>query len=313
MRAASVVTAAGGEEDRAPASPGAPPQTEQGIDLNEVFLLVREREGIDLRAYRRGTVVRRIESRLRKLRCQDHQEYVRRLAEDPEEARRLVEHVTIKVSRFFRNADVFARLHTEVLPDLARQAGGDGPRIWSAGCGHGQEAYSLAILVEEMARHGRPLPEAAIYGTDVDAEALAVARRGLYPEAALAETPPEFVATYFEPRPERFGLHYEVLPTLRERVEFLHQDLLSGTDAPELAPFHLILCRNVLIYFERSAQERVFDLLAASLAPGGYLCLGEAEQVLRAHQRCFETVDRRAGLYRRVGSALESEGKHAAA
>lgn len=280
---------------------------EQGDDLEELLRTVREISGVDLTQYRRTTLSRRIGGRLQKLGCRDYREYARLLAEDPEESAVLLEQVTIKVSSFFRNPQVFALLRDRVLPELlARAAPKVGIRIWSAGCGNGEEAYSLAILVEEISRQQSLQGPSDILGTDVDAGALEAARRGLYPRESLAETSADLIDAYFSAQPGRFGPVYELVPSIRRRVLFQRHDLLSGHPAPGGGHFDLILCRNVLIYFSRSAQEGVFRLLRHSLAVGGYLCLGEAEQLPSMERHHFATVGRRAGLYRKTGG--ESQG-----
>lgn len=272
--------------------------------LEKILRLVYERQGIDLRAYRRTTIERRLASRLQKLGLQDSGEYLDYLTNHAGEAHHLVEHMIIKVSRFFRNAEVFARLAEKILPELAELAWHRNParelRIWSAGCAKGEEVYSLAILTTEMASVGGLSTPAVIYGTDIEEDACAGAQRGLYAQDALAEVPPDLIAKYFIPHPGRFGTEWEIVSTLRANVRFARHDLLSGPWTPGNLQFDLVLCRNVLIYFERAAQERVFQSLADSLAPGGYLCLGEAEQLSTVQQPYFETIDRRTGLYRRI-------------
>lgn len=281
------------------------------VPLDEIIDLIRERMRIDLRAYRRSSVERRIASRLRKLGCQSYREYARRLATDPDEPRQLVEHLTIKVSRFFRNAAVFARLREEVIPDLLRNAredarrdGGEdgGPRFWSAGCARGEEPYTLAIILDDLGAgvEGSPFGPVTIHGTDVDAVALEHARRGVYPAAALEETPPELVARYFARRRGRFADEYELHAALRERVSFARRDLLADDGKPAERQYDLILCRNVLIYLTALAQERVLGILTSSLAPGGYLCLGEAEQIHPAYRSAYQVLDQRRKLYRKI-------------
>ncbi|MBI2865560.1 MAG: protein-glutamate O-methyltransferase CheR [Chloroflexi bacterium] len=269
--------------------------------LQAVFGLVFEREGIDFRSYRRKTIERRVVSRLQKLRCQSCEDYVAILARDVAESRRLLEHVTIKVSRFFRDAPVYERLRTEVLPELFRPGEAQAAlHFWSAGCGLGEEAYSLALLLAEVARRGRSLPKVAILATDLDEAALAGARRGRYPEAALAEASSQTIAGYFSRSEGRLGPQYEIHDPIRRSVTFLRHDLLTGTAPIEGTKFDLILCRNVLIYFERPAQDRVFHLLAASVTAGGYLCLGEAEHLPTHLAPDFEVIDRQARLYRKL-------------
>ncbi len=270
--------------------------------LDQLFRLVRDRSGLDLTAYRSSTVTRRLSSRMQKLGCRDYLQYYQRLAGDPEEFRELVAHLTVKVSRFFRDARVFARLRTQVLPDLLRDRADDLPlRFWSAGCGNGEEAYSLFLLGQTAAQELDVSSSMVVYGTDVDEGALAEARRAVYRVEAFSETPPEVVVAHFSVRQGRFGPEYELLPVVRQGVTFLRHDLLSEA-GPHGLSFDLILCRNVLIYLERPAQERVVTMLRDSLAPGGYLCLGEAEQLSRTQLPYFEVVDRRDGLYRKTSA-----------
>lgn len=274
------------------------------VGLGEVIRQVLLLGGLDLGVYRARTVERRVASRMRQAGTHSYLEYAERLAGDPGEVQALIGHVTIKVSRFFRNVAVFRRLRGGVLPALlSRRGAQSGLRIWSAGCGNGEEPYSLAMLLEEMERQGSTVACSMVYGTDVDREALAAAEAGAFHPAALEETPPEMVASHFTVLPGRFGPLYEISAGLRRWVSLTHHDLLSGTPPPRGFPFHLVLCRNVVIYLERPAQERVFRLLADSLLPGGYLCLGEAEELPRAQQVDFETIDRRARLYRKRASA----------
>jgi chemotaxis methyl-accepting protein methylase len=277
--------------------------------LEEIFLLVRQRHGLDLSLYRRAPILRRFATRMRSLNCHSHGDYLLRLREDPEECRQLVCHVTIKVSRFFRDPQVFQRLRRDILPELfAAKKGGEPLRFWSAGCGNGEEAYSLALLAQEVGeRCGQPLG-ATVYGTDVDEEALDRARRAVYRPEALSELAGDFIATHFAVRKGRTGPEYELLPVWRRGVHFQRQDLLSDEAPGEGRPFDLILCRNVLIYLERSAQERVVSLLRESLAPRGCLCLSEAEQLSAVQSSYFEIIHRRDGLYRLV-SAVPRGGR----
>jgi len=287
-------------------------QASAAAALDEVIALVRAASGVDLGLYRRATIERRVASRLQKLGCADYRQYAERMREDRAEAARLVEHVTIKVSRFFRNAKVYARLEEEILPALWRQAEGRGLRLWSAGCGRGEEPYSLAILLAEAGAakgEGRGAP--TILATDIDETALAFARRGLYPESAFEEMPTDRRERYFLARPGRHGQQYEVSPCLRERVSFFRHNLLEDLAQFGSGRFDLVLCRNVLIYFEAKAQERIFRYLADSLRPGAYLCLGEAEQPPASQRRCFEVIDHRSRLYRKTSPELGQEGRPA--
>ena len=275
------------------------PQPEED-HLSEVCRLVREAGGIDLSAYRRSMVERRVLVQALRRGCRDPRDYVACLREDSTEAKHLVECVTIKVSHFFRNPSTFASLRGLVVPDLlARLGERRPPRVWSAGCARGEEPYSLAILLEELARERGRAVEARVWGTDLDEQALAQARRGVYPESALGGVPPDLVARYFAPRSGRFGREYEVSALVRERVSFARHDLLGADDCPEGGPFDLVLCRNVLIYFAGPAKERANRLFERAVAPGGYLCLGEAEGLERDTRPLFGVIDRHSRLYQR--------------
>jgi chemotaxis methyl-accepting protein methylase len=265
--------------------------------LVDIIAQVERSEGISLRDYRRTTIARRVATRLKMAGCRDCSEYLSLLSRSPEEAKRLVEHVTINWSRFFRDERVFTRLRDEVLPDLAARTTGD-LSIWSAGCARGEEPYSLAILFREMAAAGRNI-QATIRGTDIDEAALEAARRRVYPRSALEEAASHLVDSYFTPQQGRLALSYRLHDDVGESVHFARHDLLSGKVHPDGCSFHLVLCRNVLIYFEHRVHERVLDLLVSSLTPGGYLCLGETEQLPASHARYFEIVDRRDRFFRK--------------
>ncbi len=219
-------------------------------------------------------------------------QYLARLRRDKSEIEALIGHLTIKVSRFCRDAYVFAKLAELVLPERARCRRGAALSLWSAGCGWGEEAYSLALLLRRAGLAG------SVLGTDVHEGALAVARAGLYRPAALAELPAEQVAEYFALQAGRHGPSYLLEPAVRELVRFQAHDLTAA--GPPGRDFDLVLCRNVLIYFDLPTQQRVESLLAASLAPGGFLCLGEAEWLGEPPLSAFAVADRQARLFRKA-------------
>ncbi|MHB1416664.1 MAG: CheR family methyltransferase [Chloroflexota bacterium] len=257
--------------------------------LADILSLVGERRGIDFRSYRHTTVERRTLGRMQLAKVETYAEYRDRLESDPEEIDRLIRYLTIKVSRFFRDLPVFDLLRNKVLPDLAQR--GRPLRVWSAGCGNGEEPYSLAILLAEAGLDG------AVVGTDVDEKALADARTGRYRQEAVADLLPALRETYFQVEYERGGPRYIVNDTLRRRVEFRSHNLIAD-QADLLGSFDLICCRNVLIYFESPAQGRVEHLLRQHLGRCGYLCLGEAEWLSPNVEQSFTVIDRQARLFR---------------
>lgn len=237
--------------------------------IAEILALLNRRTGYDFSCYRPQTVLRRIRNRMISKGVPNVQGYLGQLIQDPAESAALLERLTIKVSRFYRNALSFDPLRGEVLPRLAERFG-QPLRLWSAGCAHGEEPYTLAILLEEAGITGE------ILATDIDAVALAHARRAEYPGESIAELPTSLAAIGVEPVPGRAD-RVRVKPSIRERVHFCVHDLTRPVPPTGSAPFHLISCRNVLIYLRREAQERSLSMLRRALLDGGTLCLGEAE------------------------------------
>ena len=267
---------------------------------DDILALALERGGVDFRRYRRCTVERRVQAYARRLGVASLEEFLERVEQTPNEIDRLIAYVTIKVSRFNRNAEVFDLLRARVLPGVIRTGQERPVYVWSAGCGNGEEAYSLAILLAQIIGND-PWPDVAVVATDVDVAALDRARAGVYLGDALVEVSPELTARHFSMKIDRRGPSYTVDPALRSRVQFLRHDLTAADEPPLGLRFHLVCCRNVLIYFDASVQERVQKLLLGSLEPGGYLCLGEAERLSPSLQDVCEVIDRRARVYRLIG------------
>jgi len=267
--------------------------------LSRTLDIVRERTGLDFSRYRASTMLRRVRNRMIAAGARTLPEYHQQLEADPREAGALLERLTIKVSRFFRDEATFRALGEA----LARWDRVRPPSVWSAGCGQGEEPYSLAILLDAAG-----LGASRVLATDIDPSALAAAREGCYPEAAAQDVPAALRARAFDEEVTPRGRRLRVRPELRARVDFRAHDLL-GDALPGGGRFDLVLCRNVLIYLERASQERVQRLLARSLAPRGLLCLGEAEWLLPPVAPRFEVIDRRARLFR--SRAGDAEGTHA--
>ncbi len=223
-------------------------------------------------------------------------DYAGVLDTDQTEYDRLIAVLTINVSKFFRNPETFACIATKVLPELWSSKS---PlvRIWSAGCATGEEPYSLAVLCREHALATDSLARldrVRIVGSDVDADAVSSASKGRYTAASFVDTPPSVVETYF---PLEHGLH-TVAPEIRNLVAFETRDLLEGS-APG-GRMHLIVCRNVIIYFTRDTQERLFDRFYELLLPGGFLVLGKVETLLGKSREMFSPVSSRERIFRRL-------------
>ncbi|HEU4569684.1 MAG TPA: protein-glutamate O-methyltransferase CheR [Gemmatimonadales bacterium] len=258
---------------------------------------VADAAGLALADYKEKVLRRRIAVRMRACGASTFDDYGVRLRTDPGELARLKDALTINVTRFYRNPETWERLRRDVLPGLL--AARDGAvRVWSAGCSSGEEPYTLALcLVEEAERAGRPAwaAKARVIATDIDEAIMARARAARYPAAAFLETPPALVERHTRPVPgsdER-----EVTPALRRMVEIRRHDLLR--EPPPGPAFDLVVCRNVVIYFDRDGQERLFERFADALAPGGYLLLGKVETLFGPARDRLELVDVRERIFRR--------------
>src|SRR5579859_6067899 len=290
------VIALPGESDAARELEDAASAREQS--LQTVLAQVRERNGIDFSNYKRPTILRRLQRRMIATSASSLPEYARYLARHPDEYQRLTASFLIKVTGFFRDMEFFDALREHVLPDLiARARARDKTlRFWSAGCATGEEAYSLAILVAEALGEELGEFQVQIFATDLDEEAIAFARHGIYPGAALASLPEALIARYFI----KLDGNYEVTKHLRGLIIFGQHDLGQRAPFPRI---DLVLCRNVLIYFTPELQERALRLFAFALRDGAYLALGKAETTrpLEAH---FEPLDGHLKLYRRQGERV---------
>lgn len=259
--------------------------------LRTLFDKIAGDRGFRCEAYKENCLRRRIAVRMRIRGAHDYAAYAQLLDSDPEEYDRLLDALTINVTKFFRNREMWERLGTDVLPVLWERRGG-ALTCWSAGCASGEEPYTLAILLSELARRtGGPLGPMQIDATDYDRGSLARANEAAYRPGAFDEMPGDLVARYFsggEPR--------RVEPEIRRLVRFQHHDLLR--DRPPAAPYDLIMCRNVVIYFDRATQERLFGSFVDALRAGGYLVLGKVETLFGDARGRLELVDARERIYR---------------
>ena len=275
------------------------PQVWRDTDpAGDFFALTRKislDRGFGCASYKDKCLRRRIAVRMRARGVHTYEEYARVLDGDAVEYDRLLDALTINVTKLFRNWDVYASIADTVVPALFDS---DRPRIrvWSAGCSSGDEAFSLAILFHRyavltgmLARLGR----VQIVGTDIDRRSLEAAERGQFEEGDFSDTPDELRRRYFSPlRP------FTVVRSVRNLVRFESRDLLRETPPP--GRHDLIVCRNVLIYFDRETQERLFDMFYESLAPDGFLVLGKVEILLGRSRSRFAPVDARERIFKRL-------------
>jgi two-component system CheB/CheR fusion protein len=271
------------------------PAASDDQDLGVFLDRVREHTGLDFSAYKRATIVRRLQRRMAAVGTATLPDYRRYVERHPEELQRLVASFLIKVTQFFRDPELFTYLRDRVLPGLVSEAKERGElRIWSAGCATGEEAYTLAMLVSDLLGEDADDLPVRIFATDIASDAVEFARRGVYTKAALEDLPSDFVERHFTPVDGAFEVHKQV----RSLVVFGEHDLGNRAPFPRI---DLILCRNVLIYFTPELQRRALQLFAYSLRHGGYLALGKAETVSPLPE-FFSVEQPRLKVFRRAGA-----------
>ncbi|HEV7993369.1 MAG TPA: protein-glutamate O-methyltransferase CheR [Gemmatimonadaceae bacterium] len=251
-------------------------------------------KGFGCASYKDKCLRRRIAVRMRARGVHTYADYARVLDSDQAEYDKLLDALTINVTKLFRNWDTYTVLQQVVVPALWALPD---PQInvWSAGCSSGEEPYSLASLFHHHAEaHGAALKSEArvrVLGSDIDQRSLAAADRGEFEEGDFSETPASLRKRYFAP-----AAPFTIVPEVRRMVRFERRDLLAEEAPP--GSFHLICCRNVLIYFDRETQERLFEKFRAALAPNGFLVLGKVETLLGAARTRFAAVDGRERIFR---------------
>ena len=278
------------------------PQAVSEVDSDEetlrrIFAHLHLRLGHDFSLYKRATILRRIARRVQVTRQDSLASYFAYLRDNVEEAQALFKDFLISVTTFFRDPKAFDALAKYVIPRLFEGREADRQiRVWAPGCATGEEVYSLAILLLEEAARREFIPEIQVFGSDLDASALAVAREGRYPAAIEADVSEERLRRYFQPE----GNHYCVRKELRGAVLFASHSLLRD---PPFSRLDLISCRNLLIYWSRQLQHQVCNTFHYALNPGGFLFLGASENADQP-SGLFSAVDRDARIYQSTATSL---------
>jgi two-component system CheB/CheR fusion protein len=269
-----------------------PAKTENS--LKKIFVLLRAQTGHDFSLYKPSTINRRIERRMAVHQLGSVDEYVKYLQQNRPEVKALFRDLLIGVTNFFRDPEAFNVLEEEVIPKLfADKSAGGVIRVWSAGCSTGEEAYSLAILLQEQMEQLKQRFTVQIFATDIDDRAIAVARSGLYPASIAADITPDRLARFFTA--EADGSAYRVHKCIRDLLVFSEQDVIKD---PPFSRLDLISCRNLLIYLGPELQRRLIPLFHYALNPGGRLFLGTSEGV-GEFSELFAVLDRKAKLFER--------------
>ena len=273
--------------------------------LKGILNLLKEQRGFDFTGYRSAMLERRIQKRIYASKSEDLADYFEYLKLNTSELDHLVDVFTINVSRFFRNSLTFEYISKMILPEVLNaklkiKTKGNNLRVWSAGCSFGEEPYSMAILLNEYFRKEDVSLPLNIFATDIDKKALKRAVSGIFDEKRINKVKHGILERYFTQDESTFNLN----PDLKKMVRFSFHDILDKT---HIVPsdsiyggFDIVLCRNVLIYFNPEKQKIIFDKLYRSLNPDGYLVLGEAETPVERFKQKFKQVNKCCKIYKKV-------------
>jgi two-component system, chemotaxis family, CheB/CheR fusion protein len=254
---------------------------------------LKESRAFDFTGYKRASLMRRVQHQMRQIGVDSFEEYHDYLQVHPDEFTALFNTILINVTGFFRDDEAWEYMRSSVLPSLLDEIGLAPIRLWSAGCASGEEAYSLAMELAERLGQDAFRAQVKIYATDVDEDALAVARQATYSERDLAGLPEGYQDRYFE---SVGGSRYVFRKELRRCVIFGRNDLVQ--DAP-ISRIDLLACRNTLMYFNAETQSRIVSRLGFALRPNGVLFLGKAEMLLN-HATTFEPLDLKRRFFRKA-------------
>ncbi len=269
----------------------AEPKGEALPTYDHILLQIRRVTDCDFSDYKTATIMRRIDRRMVAQHIHSLEDYATLLTTSREEVQALCKDILISVTSFFRDREAFETLGRHLPEVVAHKNDGDPLRLWVPGCATGEEVYTIAMMLNESLGDDINRYNVQLFGTDLDAHAIMVGRRGLYPEAFLDSMDETLLNRYFI----RSGNTYQVVKALREFTVFARQNLIKD---PPFLRIDLLSCRNLLIYFNSTLQRKAFELFHYVLNPGGYLFLGKSETASQATD-LFEPVDKKWRLYRR--------------
>jgi chemotaxis methyl-accepting protein methylase len=262
--------------------------------FSRILEAVRRAKGLDGFSYKPNYLKRRVAIRMRAVGVNTYDGYLNVLRGDPKELQLLIDRLTVHVTEFFRDPEVFEAVEKSIFPSLEETFGSEAWNTWSAGCSTGEEAYSMAIALREW-RELRGGGDFCVEGSDIDPASVLKAERGEFTAEAISKIPPRRQEHWFL----RSGRHVEVVPEIRRRVHFEVLDLTIHWD--RVTPqYHLVFCRNLLIYLTPAEHQLIYDRFSKVIKPGGYLVLGRTEALLGQGRMFFNCVDTRNRLYRRL-------------
>lgn len=265
---------------------------EESTDLLQtIFKIIKSKTRRDFSGYKVSTVNRRIEHRMSINKIQEIEDYIRLLRESPDEVQGLVKDFLIQVTSFFRDPEAFEVVKKHLKELIKGKGHREEIRAWTVGCSTGEETYSVAILIDECLTELDRDNDFHVFGTDLDACGIDIARAGVYPESIEADVSAKRLKKYFAKEESRYRIRRE----LRERLVFAVHDLIA--DAP-FSHMDLVLARNLLIYLDGDTQKKVIPVMHYGLNEGGIFFMGTAETIGEAHEDMFETLDRKWRIYR---------------
>lgn len=275
------------------------PASDEGV-LKKIFVLLRSQTGHDFSHYKQNTIIRRIERRMAVNQINRLDGYMHYLQQSATEVEALFRDLLIGVTSFFRDPEVFKALEKQVVPSLfmGKQANAT-VRVWVPGCSTGEEAYSIAILLQEEMEKQKQTFSIQVFAADIDSVAIATARAGIYPANIATDISKERLTRFFSK--ESVGGTFRINKNIRDMLIFSEQDVIKD---PPFSKLDLISCRNLLIYMSGELQKKLIPLFHYSLIPGGFLLLGTSETI-GDFQNLFTAIDRKAKLYQRKGEPTD--------
>ncbi len=267
--------------------------TKEDTDFVMLKNLIKDKLGFNCEYYKDSHFKRRIDVRLRASGSKNYGDYVRLLKDNADERTILMDTLTVNVTNFFRNTEVYDIVEKEVLPAVIKSKGSSplkSIKIWSAGCSIGVEAYSIAMLLDHIMGANIKRYNISITGTDIDKASLKQAQQGVYSDIEMKDVRPAFLKKYFVQQ----GNQYHVTEELKKMTHFKSHDMISG---PKIKGFDIIFCRNVTIYFEKELQEKLYMDFYDGLNENGFFVMGKTETLLGPSKDRFKPFNAKERIY----------------
>ncbi len=272
--------------------------------LEHIKKTVYEKRQLDLTQYREKYLLRRLQFRMNRVNATSFADYQTLLKKDPDELQKFLVDVTVNVTSFFRDMSVYEALKNDILPDIIGKKRGNRHRmirVWSAGASGGEEAYSVAILLLELLGNDLDGFMLSIHGTDIDDACINEAKEGIYVIDRFKEMPESYKKRYFT---QCDNGTLQICNQVKRLVEFHHGDLFAQKS--EYRNVDLILCRNVVIYFEQNMKNHLYQQFYDTLNPGGYFVMGKTEMLTGPARERFKLVNGRERIYQKPPKEAKS-------